>query len=156
METTTDVDALKQQIRALENVPEPVGAVLDALVAALEAALARIAELEATGKTSPPWAKGKTPRAASEDRKPRRQRALSQNGVRRRQTPPQVVEPHLEHCPDCSCPLSAARLAWVRQVEDIPPPPPVEVVEHRVYKGWCSRCRKWRSAPLELVGQVIG
>jgi hypothetical protein len=36
-------------------------------------------------------------------------------------------------------------------------PPPIEVVEYRVYKGWCETCQKWHEAPFELpAGQVMG
>jgi transposase len=30
------------------------------------------------------------------------------------------------------------------------------VTEHQVYRGWCSYCRAWREAPLDLHGQVLG
>lgn len=52
--------------------------------------------------------------------------------------------------------LGGISLARQRQVIELLPPPPVEVIEHRVYKGWCSCCQKWREAPLDVVGQVIG
>jgi transposase len=41
-------------------------------------------------------------------------------------------------------------------VVDLPPPPPVEVIEHQLYRGWCSYCHAWREAPLDLSGQVLG
>jgi hypothetical protein len=47
-------------------------------------------------------------------------------------------------------------LARRRQVVDLPPPPPVQVIEHHVFKGWCSFCQSWRAAPLDLAGQVLG
>ncbi len=39
---------------------------------------------------------------------------------------------------------------------EIAPPPPVEVIEHQVSCGWCSYCRKWREAPLNLSQDVVG
>jgi hypothetical protein len=41
-------------------------------------------------------------------------------------------------------------------VIDLPPPQPVEVVEHQVIKRWCPCCNAWRSPTLDLTGQVIG
>lgn len=43
-----------------------------------------------------------------------------------------------------------------RQVVDLPPPSPVEVTEHQVFRGWCSFCQAWREARLDLAGQVLG
>ena len=45
-------------------------------------------------------------------------------------------------------------LARRRLVLDIPLPPPVQVSEH--LKGWCSYCRRWQEARLDLSGQVLG
>jgi transposase len=39
---------------------------------------------------------------------------------------------------------------------ELPPPQPVEVIEHRVIKRWCPSCERWQRPPLELTGQVIG
>ena len=38
----------------------------------------------------------------------------------------------------------------------MPPPPPVEVTDHRIYKGWCSGCQKWYEAPVDWHDQVVG
>jgi hypothetical protein len=43
-----------------------------------------------------------------------------------------------------------------RQAIEIPPPAAVEVTEHVVYHGWCSECKKWREAPLDVSQQVMG
>ena len=43
-----------------------------------------------------------------------------------------------------------------RQVIGVPPPPPVQVVEHQAQCGWCSYCRRWQEAALDLTGQVVG
>ncbi len=59
-------------------------------------------------------------------------------------------------CPDCHLRLGGISLARVREVIDVLPPPPLEVTEHRVYKGWCAQCQKWHEAPVELSEQVLG
>jgi len=48
--------------------------------------------------------------------------------------------------------LGGITLARRRQVVELPPPP----IEHRIYKGWCATCGKWREAPVDLGGQVMG
>jgi transposase len=61
-----------------------------------------------------------------------------------------------EHCPDCNYRLSGASLAYTREVIELPPPQPVEVIEHQVIKRWCPCCGAWRSPRLDLQGQVLG
>jgi transposase len=41
-------------------------------------------------------------------------------------------------------------------VIDVPPPPPIEITHHRIYKGWCAQCQRWHEAPVELTDQVLG
>ena len=38
----------------------------------------------------------------------------------------------------------------------MPAPAPVEVTEHRIYKGWCAECQKWHEAPVDFHDQVLG
>src|SRR5260370_9430252 len=52
--------------------------------------------------------------------------------------------------------LRGIRLARSREIIDVPPPPPVEVTEHRIYKGWCTGCQKWHEAPVDWHDQVVG
>jgi transposase len=88
---------------------------------------------------------------------PRRKRAKEQNGARRREhSPTRTVQHKLEKCPDCGYGLRHPTLASRRQVIELPPPPPVEVTEHQLFKGWCARCSKWHYARLDLSGQVVG
>lgn len=47
-------------------------------------------------------------------------------------------------------------LDYTRQVVELPPPQPVEVIEHQVVKRWCPHCAAWRSPRLDLARQVIG
>jgi transposase len=42
------------------------------------------------------------------------------------------------------------------QVIELPPPLPVLVTEHQIYKGYCHHCAKWCSAQPELQGAVVG
>jgi transposase len=62
----------------------------------------------------------------------------------------------LERCPDCGYRLRGESIDYVRQVVELAPAPPVEVVEHQVIKRYCPHCRRWRSPKLELRGQVLG
>jgi transposase len=59
-------------------------------------------------------------------------------------------------CPTCHLRLGGISLARLRQVIDVPVPPPVQVTEHRIYKGWCAGCGKWHEAPVDLHEQVLG
>ena len=124
------------------------------LRAQLQAALARIEELERKAKEPPSFVKANVTKA--KDTKVRKKRKPEENGARRREEPTQIVEHRIEQCPACGLRLGGISLARRRQVIEVPPPPPVEVIEHQVYKGWCNGCQKWREAPLDLQGQVVG
>ena len=119
----------------------------------LEQAQQRIAELEAKKPPPPSFVKANVPARAAQKRK---KRAPEHNHARRLEQPTRVVEHRIERCPDCQGRLSGLTLARRRQVVELPLPPPVEITEHQVYQGWCSYCRKWRAAPLDLCGQVVG
>jgi hypothetical protein len=142
----TENAALKRELSALQ---EQVAQ----LSAALAAAQARISELEA--KKTPPPAFVK-PNVPERPKPPRKQRAPEHNHARRLETPTQIVEHRLQHCPTCQGRLSGVHLGRRRQVVDLPPPSPVEVTEHQVFRGWCSFCQAWREARLDLAGQVLG
>jgi transposase len=62
----------------------------------------------------------------------------------------------VEHCPDCNYRLSGESIAYTREVIELPPPQPVDVIEHQVIKRWCPYCETWHSPKLNLSGQVIG
>jgi hypothetical protein len=134
-------------------------AALTAQVAALEqqlvAALARIAELEQQRHDPPPFVKPNKAKSG-EPKRPRKKRAPEHNRGRRCETPTRT-EPHaLEHCPDCHYPLRGSSSDYRRQVIELPPPQPVEVIEHQVIKRWCPACQRWHSPTLDLTGQVFG
>jgi hypothetical protein len=121
----------------------------------LAAALALIAELQQQPHDPPPFVKPNRPKATLPKR-PRKKRAPEHNQGRRRE-PPTRIEPHaLERCPECDYRLHGSSLDYTRQVVELLPPPPVEVVEHQVIKRWCPCCKAWRSPTLDLTGQVLG
>jgi transposase len=138
--------AQREQIAALQSQ-------LDAALAQLNAALARIADLEQRPPDPPPFLKPATPKRPS---KPRRKRDPKHNQGRRYDAPTRIETHDVTHCPDCRQRLRSALLARKRQVIDLLPPPPVEVVEHHVIKRWCSWCRRWKAPRLDLQGQVLG
>jgi transposase len=118
----------------------------------LAAAQQRIADLEEQ-RPPPPFVKAKT---RKRDRKPRRKRAPEHNRARRREPPTRIVQYALERCPTCHYHLRGQSLARRRQVIELPPPSPVEVIEHQVLKRWCPKCERWRTPHLDLQGQVVG
>jgi transposase len=121
----------------------------------LALALARIAELEQQRRDPPSFIKPNTPKP-TEPKPPRKKRARQHNRARRRETPTRVVEHALDRCPDCHYRLHGQSLDYSRQVLELPPPPPIEVIEHRIIKRFCPKCARWRSPKLDLRGQVLG
>jgi hypothetical protein len=121
----------------------------------LTAAQARIAELEQQRQAPPPFVKPNKPKT-NEPKRPRKKRASEHNHGRRRE-PPTRSEPHaLDRCPECNYHLEGHSLDYTRQVLELPPPQPLEVIEHQVIKRWCPCCKAWRSPRLDLQGQVLG
>ncbi|HEU4984635.1 MAG TPA: transposase, partial [Nitrososphaera sp.] len=125
-----------------------------ALIAKLQQELER---LRSERSEPPSFVKPNTPKAkAQSEKKPRRKRAKDQNGARRRETPTQTIQHRVQQCPTCAYPLQHPQLALRRQVIELPPPQPVEVTEHQLYKSWCPRCGKWHQAHVDLSTTVIG
>ncbi len=159
-EERKEVIELKEEVKRLgQELAQAHG-----LIAELHSTVGQLqAEIERLHADPPPRIKPNTPKAKAEEKgekKPRRRRAKEQNGARpREQTPTQIVEHKLEQCPDCRYhPLQHPQLASKRQVIELPPPQPVQVLEHQLHKSWCPRCGKWQhaSAQVELSGQVVG
>jgi len=124
----------------------------------LAAALARVVELEARlnqQRDPPAFVKRNRPQAEG-PRPLRKKRAAEHNTSRRRERPTRIERHGLERCPECHYRLRGESLDYSRQVVELPPPQPVEVVEHQVVKRWCPHCERWRSPPLDLKGQVMG
>ncbi len=113
----------------------------------------RIAELERKKSPPPAFVKASVPERAKTVRK---RRAPEHNQARQRETPTEVVLHAISQCPECDGRLSGLHLGRRRQVIDVPPPPPVQVTEHQMQAGWCSYCRRWREASLDLTGHVVG
>src|SRR6266567_3372997 len=122
----------------------------------LGVALARIEELEKQKTPPPAFVKADVPKPTAEENKPRKKREAQHNRARRRAMPTHIVEHHLAMCPDCHLRLGGISLARCREVIDIPPPPPVQITEHRIFKGWCALCQKWHEAPVDLREEVLG
>lgn len=131
---------------------------LRAEVASLKEQLAQLqAQLDKFRSDPPSFIKPSTPKPKNQaDKKPRRKRAKDQNGARQRETPTRTVQHKLEQCPGCSYPLRHPTLAKHRQVIELPPPQPVQVTEHQLFRSWCARCQKWHYARVDLRGQVVG
>lgn len=130
-------------------------------VATLLATNARLqAQVDKLQAEPPAFVKANTAKSKDKDKaqkQPRRKRAKDQNGARRReQNPTQTMQHKVEQCPTCAYPLQHPQLALKRQVIELPPPQPVEVTEHQLYKSWCPRCAKWYQAHVHLSTQVMG
>src|SRR2546421_1405716 len=136
---------LKQALERLAEVSEQ-----------LRVPQARIQELEQMKATAPAFVKANVKKPEAKKQKPRKQRDAQFNRARRRARPTQMVEQRLVECPDCHLRLGGISLARVREVIDIPAPPPVEVTHHRIYTGWCAECHRWYEAPLDVQEQVVG
>src|SRR6266702_2513042 len=136
---------LKQALERLAEVSEQ-----------LRVAQARIEELEQLKTPPPAFVKANVNKPEAKKQKPRKKREAQFNRARRRARPTQIVEHRLVACPDCHLRLGGISLARVREVIDVPLPPPVEVTHHQIFKGWCARCQKWHEAPVELRAEVLG
>lgn len=123
----------------------------------LAGALARIVALEAqlTQRRDPP-AFVQPPRQKAASGTPRKKRAAEHNTSRKRAKPTRIVRHALARCPDCQYRLTGESLDYSREVIELPPSPPVEVIEHQVVQRWCPHCAQWRRPQLDLSGQVLG
>jgi transposase len=145
-ETIASLEAqLKQALERLDEATEQ-----------LRVAQARIEELEKLKTPPPAFVKAEKQNPPEEQKKARKKRDAKYNRARPRSTPTQIVEHRLVNCPECQLRLGGISLARSREIIDVPPPPPVEVTEHRIYKGWCTGCQKWHEAPVDWHDQVVG
>ncbi len=120
----------------------------------LAAAHKRIEELEKQKTPPPAFAKAKVKKPEAGEKKPRKKRVAQHNHGRRREAPTRIVEHRIGSCPACASRLGGVSVARRRQVIEIAPP--IEVTEHVIYHGWCSACKKWREAPLDVSAEVLG
>lgn len=138
-------EALTQALAQLSQVRED-----------LRLALVRMEEREKQ-KTPPPecvTTNVKQPQA--EEKKQRKKRAPEHNHGRPHSAPTQIVEHRIVTGPDGPVRVGGIRVARVREVIDVPPPPPVEVTHHRIFKGWCAPCQQWHEAPVDVHTEVLG
>jgi transposase len=122
----------------------------------LHLALVRIEELEKQKTPPPEFVKANVKKPKAQEKKQRKKRASEHNHGRPHSAPTQIVEHRIVTCPDCQLRLGGISLARVREVIDVPPPPPVEVTHHRIFKGWCAQCQKWHEAPVDFHTEVLG
>jgi transposase len=122
----------------------------------LAAAHKRIEELEKQKTPPPAFVKANAKKPQEEEKKPRKKRDAKHNHGRARAVPTQIEEHRIVKCPGCDQRLGGISLARVREVIEIPEPRPVEIIHHRIYKGWCAQCQKWHEAPVDLQAEVLG
>jgi transposase len=122
----------------------------------LREAHARIAELEKLKTPAPAFVKANTKKPQEGQKKARKKRDAQYNRARPRSVPTQIVEHRVVNCPECQLHLGGITLSRLREVIDVPAPPPIEITEHRIYKGWCANCESWHEAPVDLHEQVLG
>jgi transposase len=124
----------------------------------LAAALERIIELEGqlNQRGDPPAFVKPSRRKATGEPQPRKKRAKEYNTSRKRMVATRIERHALEHCAECQYRLRGESLDYRREVIELPPPQPVEVIEHQVVKRWCAHCGRWRSPALDLSGVVFG
>jgi transposase len=92
----------------------------------------------------------------ADEKQPRKKRDAKHNRGRSYAVPTQIVEHRIVSCPQCHLRLGGISLARVREVIDLPEPQPVEVIHHRIFKGWCAQCQCWHEAPVDLHEEVLG
>lgn len=153
--TSEEIQALLTEQERLNGENAALRGQVAQLTEQLQTALARIAELEVRKPEPPTFVKPNRP-VSSEPPKPRKKRAREHNRSRKRAQPTRIERHVLEHCPDCGYRLRGESLAYSREVIELPPPAPVDVIEHQVIKRWCPCCGAWRRPQLDLAGQVIG
>lgn len=150
---------LQEEVIQLRAENAELRALIADLRALLEMEQAHIAELEADRKGQrpepPAFVKPNRPKR-DKAQGPRKKRLPQTNASRRRETPTRIERHALDRCPECSYPLTGESLDYSRQVIDLPPPQPVDIIEHHVIKRKCPHCAQWRAPHLDLSGVVIG
>src|SRR5258708_16399396 len=151
---TLDMTA-EEKIASLEAQLKQALERLDEVTEQLRVAQGRIEELEKLKMPPPAFVKANKKKAPEEQKKARKKRDAQHNRARPRSLPTQIVEHRLVTCPECHLRLGGLSLARCREVIDVPPPPAVEVTEHRIYKGWWAGCHHWYEAPLAFPDQLL-
>jgi len=152
----SEINRLREQNAELVQIVRALGEQITGLREQVATAEQRIRELEQTKKEPPSFVKPNRPKREGPSA-PRRQRAQEHNhGRKRAEVVTRREKHHIERCPECDCKLRKKRVAWIREVIDIPPPQKVEVTEHLVCKGYCPRCAEWKSAAAGGAGAITG
>ena len=137
---------LRAELAALQAENQRLREHLAELAGQLQAATARVAELE---QGTPPRRRfGKAASERPSEPRVRRPRPPEQDAGRPRAEPTACVQHQYEHCPDCGYRLGGGSVWWQREVVDLPPPVPLVVTEHTFVRRWCPACHKWCVPPL--------
>src|SRR5579875_3312027 len=104
----------------------------------LAAAHKRIEELEKQKSPPPAFVKANVKKPPEEEKKARHKRDPRHNHGRPHGVPTQIVEHRMVRCPRCDLRLGGISLARVREVIEVPEPLPIEIIHHRIFKGWCE------------------
>ena len=149
-----DVENLNRQelIELVKRLLERIRA-LEAYVIEQDAEIQQLRQQ--LGQKKPPWVKSNRPKGEG-PKKSRKKRAAQHNHGRHREKPTRTEQHALERCPDCGYRLQGNSIDYTRQVIELPPPQPVEVIEHQVIKRYCPHCQGYKSPKLDLEGQVLG
>ena len=147
---------MREEVAHLRKENQELREALEQTQELLRVALLRIEGLEKLKTPPAAFVKANVKKPAEPENPPRKKRAAEHNHGRPRSAPTQIVEHRLVTCPDCQLRLGGISLARVREVIDVPAPPPVEVTHHRIFKGWCASCQKWHEAPVDLRAEVLG
>lgn len=150
-----DLALLWAENQALRTQLAHAHAQLAQAVEQLAAAQQPLAELEQQRHDPRPFVKSNRPNSQHQQR-PRYKRAREHNRDRRHAPPMRIQLDALDRCPDCNYQLRDTSIDYTREVIELPPPPPLEVVEDQVIKRWCPHCQRSRSPLLGLTGHVLG
>jgi len=157
IQTQEELRLTKAELQATYETLQTSRAELQSTQEALGAAQVRIAQLEQVKTPPPAFVKEKKKPPPTQEKKPRKKREARHTHARKRSAvPTHMVEHRIVQCPDCHLRLGGISLARCREVIAVPPPPAVEVTEHRIDKGWCAACQRWHEAPVDFSQQVLG
>lgn len=155
MDQQEEIARLREENQELREAHQRTLEELSQVKELLRQALARIEELEKQ-REPPEFVKENVKKRPAAEKKQRKKREARHNRGRSRAVPTQVVEHRIVNCPDCHLRLGGISLARVREVIELPEPQPVEVIHHRIFKGWCAQCQKWHEAPVDLHEEALG
>lgn len=76
---------------------------------------------------------------------------------RKKDVPDEIVRVSLERCPDCQTPLpQKGSIHHTHQIIDIPLQKLYTVTEYQAERKWCPRCKKSKTAKIDLGEQILG